>query len=84
MKLIGYNSFYSKKNDTNYYQLQLTYPFREGEGHGQAVYQQFVDKTVYDMVDNNMLNHEIKFDRVDEGRFQRIVGVHVEVNEKGK
>lgn len=84
MKLVGYNSFYSQKKDAHYYVLQLTYPFREGEGHGVATYQKFVDPDVFKMVDNNMIGHEVGFDTIEEGRFTRVVGIHVADAGKGK
>ena len=75
MVLVGYKTFFSKNRNTNYYVLNLEFPFRDGAGIGKEVYQQFVPEDVFKMVKPDMIGKEVEFDEERTGRFTNIVGI---------
>jgi len=83
MICLGYKKFNNKEGIERYV-INIAYPFRNNEGVGQEVYNQFVDKIVFDQLDPKFINQEIEFDEHREGRYSRITGVSVVVNGRSK
>ena len=84
MICVGYKTWFSKKAETSYYAVMCEFPLKPEEGVGKDVYMQFLDKEVYEMLTPEFIGKNITFDKIQVGRFDKIVGVSCEVTRNGR